>query len=70
MNLLRLNLLLLLTISFLPFPTRLVAASLHDAQSERVYVTIYGLTLVAIRLSGYLLDEYARREGLYGARAR
>jgi TMEM175 potassium channel family protein len=62
---LRLNLLLLLAVSFLPFPTRLVAEALHDVSGERVYVTMYGLTLVAIRVSGYILDEYAKREHLY-----
>ena len=47
---LRLNLLLLLVVAFLPFPTRLMADALHDANGERVYVTMYGLTLLAIRL--------------------
>jgi len=62
--LLRVNLLLLLVVVFLPFPTRLVAESLHDIHGERVYVTMYGLTLLAIRVFGFLLDEYARREHL------
>lgn len=61
---LRLNLLLLLVVVFLPFPTRLVAGALHDTSGERVYVTMYGLTLLAIRLLGYALDGYARREHL------
>ncbi len=63
--LLRLNLLLLLVVAFLPFPTRLVAESLHDIRGERVFVTMYGLTLLAIRVLGFALDEYARREHLY-----
>ena len=62
---LRLNLLLLLVVVFLPFPTRLVAAAVHDPPSQRVYVTLYGLTLLAIRLLGAALDAYARREHLY-----
>jgi uncharacterized membrane protein len=62
--LLRLNLLLLLVVAFLPFPTRLVAESLDDIHGEVVYVTMYGLTLLAIRVFGFLLDEYARREHL------
>jgi hypothetical protein len=33
--------------------------------SERVYVATYGLTLIAIRLLGFALDEYGRREHLY-----
>ena len=65
--LLRLNLLVLLGVGFLPFPTRLVAEALHDVNGERVFVTMYGLTLLAIRIFGYALDEYARREHLYNA---
>jgi len=62
---LRLNLLLLLVVVFLPFPTRLLAESLHETSSQRVFVTLYGLTLLAIRLLGAALDGYARREHLY-----
>ena len=62
---LQINLLLLLVVAFLPFPTRLVADALHDVAAERVAVTVYGLTLLAIRLLGSALDAYARREHLY-----
>ena len=62
---LRLNLLLLLVVAFLPFPTRLVADALQHPGAERVAVTFYGLTLLAIRLLGSGLAEYARREHLY-----
>ena len=62
---LRLNLLVLLVVVFLPFPTHLVAEALHNSSGERVYVTLYGLTLLAIRLLGSALDAYARREHLY-----
>ena len=62
---LRLNLLLLLVVVFLPFPTRLLAESLHETSSQRVFVTLYGLTLLAIRLLGAALAAYARREHLY-----
>jgi uncharacterized membrane protein len=62
---LRVNLLLLLAVVFLPFPTRLVAETLKDIHGERVYVTMYGLTLLAIRVFGFLLEEYARREHLF-----
>ena len=34
--------------AFLPFPARLVAEALHHVGAERVAVTIYGLTLLAI----------------------
>lgn len=63
--LLRLNLLLLLVVVFLPFPTRLVAGALHHTGSERVFVTMYGLNLLAIRVAGLGLDAYARRGHLY-----
>jgi uncharacterized membrane protein len=62
---LRLNLLVLLVVVFLPFPTGLLAGSLHNLSGERVYVTLYGLTLLAIRFLGHLLDVYARYAHLY-----
>jgi uncharacterized membrane protein len=62
---LRLNLLVLIVVVFLPFPTQLVADSLHDHSGQRVFVTMYGLTLLAIRLAGSTLDWYARTEHLY-----
>ena len=63
--LLRINLVLLLVIAFLPFPTKLVADALHNINGERVFVTVYGLTLLTIRLLGFALDAYARHENLY-----
>jgi uncharacterized membrane protein len=63
--LLRINLLLLLVVAFLPFPTKLIAEAIHDTEGERVFVTMYGLTLLAIRLLGSGLDGYARRAQLY-----
>jgi uncharacterized membrane protein len=64
--LLRLNLLLLLAVSFLPFPTRMVADSLSLAPTgpERVAVTLYGLVLLTVRLLLVALYAYAKREGL------
>jgi uncharacterized membrane protein len=44
--LVRLNLILLLVVSFLPFPTRLVGEFIARDSAERVAVTIYGLTLL------------------------
>ena len=61
----RLNLLVLFAVVFLPFPTRLVSASLHDFRGEVVYVTMYGLTILAIRVAGGALDAYAARAHLY-----
>jgi len=62
---LQINLVLLLVVAFLPFPTRLVTDALHDVGNERVAITIFGLTLLAIRLLGAALDSYARREHFY-----
>jgi TMEM175 potassium channel family protein len=52
-------------VAFLPFPTKLVAEALHNESSERVFVTAYGLTLLAIRILGFSLNAYARHERLY-----
>ncbi|HEY7433050.1 MAG TPA: TMEM175 family protein [Streptosporangiaceae bacterium] len=62
----RLNLVLLLAVSFLPFPTRMVAdsLSLSPTEPERVAVTLYGLVLLAVRLLLAGLFAYASREGL------
>jgi TMEM175 potassium channel family protein len=62
----RLNLLLLLAVSFLPFPTRMVASSLSlsPTDPERVAVTLYGLVLLAVRILLAGMFAYARREGL------
>jgi TMEM175 potassium channel family protein len=65
LGLLRLNLLLLLVVSVLPFPTRLVAEGLDDVSGERVFVAMYGIVLLAIRVLLYALDTYARREHLF-----
>jgi uncharacterized membrane protein len=62
---LRLNLLLLLVVAVMPFPTRLVAEGLDDVSGERVFVAMYGGALLAIRVLLYALDAYARRERLY-----
>jgi uncharacterized membrane protein len=62
---LRINLLLLLVVVFLPFPTGLVAEALDDVNGERVFVTMYGLTLLSMRVLLFALDSYARSEHLY-----
>jgi uncharacterized membrane protein len=67
--LLRINLLLLLVVAFLPFPTKLIAEAIHQTDHERVFVTLYGLTLLAMRLLVFALDAYARHEHLYAQRA-
>ncbi|MGZ4549795.1 MAG: TMEM175 family protein [Blastococcus sp.] len=56
---LRLNLLFLFFVAFLPYPTRLLAEFLTDKAGERVAVTVYALTLFAISLTLRLLWHYA-----------
>jgi uncharacterized membrane protein len=65
MLLLRLNLLVLLVVSILPFPTRLVAEGIDDSNGERVFVAMYGITLLLVRVALFVVDEYCRREQLY-----
>ena len=60
----RLNLLVLLVVSFIPFPTRLVAESIHTENAERVAVTIYGLTLLLITVLIAALWRHAIGAGL------
>ncbi len=60
----RLNLLLLLAVSFLPFPTRLLGEHIGESSPERVAVTIYGLTLLAVSTLVSALWRYAVHERL------
>jgi uncharacterized membrane protein len=60
----RLNLLLLLIVSFLPFPTRLVAEYIHADNAERVAVTFYGIVLVLATTMLLVLWRYAVRAKL------
>ena len=60
----RLNLLLLLIVSFLPFPTRLVAEYIHTDNAERVAVTFYGIVLVLATTMLLILWRYAVRAKL------
>lgn len=55
----RLNLLLLLVISFLPFPTRLFAEYIGHDSAERVAATIYGVTLLLASTLLLILWRYA-----------
>ena len=57
----RLNLLLLLVIAFLPFPTRLFAGYIGKDRPERVAVTIYGLTFLLASTLLLVLWRYALR---------
>jgi uncharacterized membrane protein len=61
----RINLLLLMFASFLPYPTRLVAEALDSESAERAAVVFYGLTLLAIStLFGALWATVARNRDL------
>jgi len=58
--LLRLNLLLLLTVSFLPFPTGLMAEALQTSDSaERAALVVYGATAAVIELLMASASRYA-----------
>ena len=65
--LLKINLLLLLVVAVLPFPTRLVAESFRDVEGERLFVAMYGVVFLAMRLLLQGCDAYARRARLYAA---
>jgi uncharacterized membrane protein len=58
-TLLRLNLLLLLFVSFLPFPTRLLSDYVSKGEAEKVASTFYGLTLLISAALLSLLWRYA-----------
>ena len=60
----RLNLLLLLVVAFLPFPTRLFAQFIGKGSPERVATTIYGLTLLLAATLLLTLWRYAVRNRL------
>ena len=62
---LRLNLVFLLTVSFLPYPTRLVAEALSEGTDwQRMATVVYGITLLVIRLMLAALGSYSRHEQL------
>jgi uncharacterized membrane protein len=58
----KLNLLLLLIVSFLPFPTGLLAENLASTQDERVAASLYGATLLAAAATLSLIWRYALRD--------
>jgi uncharacterized membrane protein len=60
----RLNLLLLLFVSFLPFPTRIFADYIAENGPERIAVTFYGVTLLLTSSLLLVLWRYAVRKKL------
>ena len=60
---LMLNVVFLMTIAFLPWPTALVAAYIRDPAGRRVAAAVYGLTMVAIAVMFNLVWWYAASRG-------
>ena len=69
-GLLRLNLLLLLVVAFIPFPTGLLAENIEEPANERVAATIYGGTLLAASVVLSAVWRYALSAGLIDPQAR
>lgn len=64
-RIMQLNLLLLMVVSFLPFPTKLMAEAIDDPEAERAAVVFYGLVLLAISvLVGAMWRTVSRRPDL------
>ena len=57
--LIRLNLLLLLVVSFLPFPTKLLAEFADEREPERVAATVYGINLLLALIMVSVTWRYA-----------
>jgi len=55
----RLNLILLMAVAFLPFPTKLVAEAIDSHDAERAAVIFYGATLLVISVLVTALVRYA-----------
>jgi uncharacterized membrane protein len=62
--LIRLNLLLLLLVALIPFPSRLLAEHLGESDAARHAATVYGLTLLAVSVLVAVLWRYAVGTGL------
>jgi TMEM175 potassium channel family protein len=62
--LMRLNLLLLLTVSFLPFPTRLLAEFSAEEDAVRVAATVFGINLLLCLTLVSVLWRHAVKEHL------
>jgi uncharacterized membrane protein len=59
-TLMQLNIVLLMVVSFLPFPTGVLAGALHASdRAERVAIGVYGATLLASQLLFAAIARYA-----------
>jgi uncharacterized membrane protein len=67
----RLNLLLLLFVAFLPFPTRVMSDYFHarDLDGERVGVVLFGVVLLLQILVVFLMVRHAESHKLFGEHA-
>ena len=63
-TLMRLNLLLLLVVSFLPFPTGLLAEYIDESDAARVASTVYGVNLLLTSALVAVMWRYAVHVGL------
>lgn len=63
-TLVRLNLLLLMAVAFLPYPTELLAYYIDQDSQERVAVTFYGVCLITCALLLSVNWRYSIRAGL------
>lgn len=66
----RLNLLLLFFVAFLPYPTRLLTEYVGEDEAEKVSTTVYGLNLLVAWSLMSVLWRYAVRADLLDADAR
>lgn len=60
-RIMRLNLLLLMAVAFLPFPTKLMAEAIEDPAAERAAVIFYGANLLVISVLVWALWAWAAR---------
>jgi uncharacterized membrane protein len=60
---LMLNVVFLMTIAFLPWPTALVAEYIRDPAGRHVAAAVYGLTMVSVAVMFNLVWRYASRDG-------
>jgi uncharacterized membrane protein len=58
----RMNLLVLLLVSFLPFPTKIVVEFIAEGGPERVAAVFYGLTMLAISLALLAFGRYVAKD--------
>jgi len=61
---LRLNLLLMMLVAFIPFPTRFLSEYINTPRSETIAVAIYGIAFLVLTCAVLLLWWYARIHGL------